>query len=144
MDVTSTILLISSKHEYIDLIGRAFQTNSNRVRLSVVNSIKDAGDYLEKSTVDLVIADYLLPDGKITEILSFGPCKCNCPMVVMVEEGDVKAIVEVMEAGAVDCLIRSEKIVAELPVISERILREVDYMPQSGVIDAASTDSQTK
>jgi len=144
MDAISTILLIGGRGEYIDLIGRAFQTSSSKVGLSVVNSIKQAREYLEKTTVDLVIADYLLADGKITEILSFGPNKCNCPMVVLAEEGDVKAIVEVMEAGAVDCLIKSPKTISELPGISERILQEADYMPQSRVINATTADSQTK
>ena len=72
---------------------------------------------------DLVIADWLLPDGEGLDLLRGEPARAMPPMVIMTSHGSERVAVEAIRAGAVDYLVKSEVALADLPHIAERAVR---------------------
>ena len=118
------ILLVEDEEPHAELVRRAFESHNDRVRLTVAGSLQDAQICLEEFRPDLVIADLVLPDGRGTELLPAGDEECCFPLVVMTSYGDQQIAVEAMKAGALDYVVKSETILADMPRIAERALRE--------------------
>ena len=63
------VLLVEDEDAHTELIHRAFEDEANLVNLTIARSLQEARNYLAAFTPDLVIVDFLLPDGKGTELL---------------------------------------------------------------------------
>ncbi len=80
------ILLVEDEPAHIELIKRAFQDRIPPVDLVIANSIQQARTHLDaliSSGLDMVITDWLLPDGHGIEILEYlqdPPCPVPAPM----------------------------------------------------------------
>ena len=101
------ILLAEDEPAHAELIRRAFQTSPGRFRLEVVGTLGEARACLAQTTPDLVITDLRLPDGEGTELLSSGAGDQPYPLVVMTSQGDERAAVESIKAGALDYVVKS-------------------------------------
>ncbi len=118
------ILLVEDEETHVELIRRSFQLKANAFSLTVSKNLQDAKDYLKMFTPDLVIADYLLPDGKGTELLEGYVEGLPYPVIVMTSYGNEKIAVDAMKSGALDYIVKSREIFADMPHICERALRE--------------------
>jgi len=65
------------------------------------DSIKQAKSF-NLNTFDLLISEMALGDGAATELLG----SCNCPVLILDEANNGKALVEAMRMGATDCLTK--------------------------------------
>jgi PAS domain S-box-containing protein len=72
---------------------------------------------------DLVIADWLLPDGEGLDLLRGEPARAMPPVVIMTSHGSERVAVEAIRAGAVDYVVKSEAALADLPHMAERAVR---------------------
>jgi len=72
---------------------------------------------------DLVIADWLLPDGEGLDLLRSEPVRAMPPVVIMTSHGSERVAVEAIRAGAVDYVVKSETALADLPHMAERAVR---------------------
>lgn len=116
------ILMVEDEEAHAEAIRRAFRQTENNFNLTWVSSIHEAFDSLQKSVPDLVITDWLLPDGKGTDLLPSG--KALFPIVLMTSHGNEKLAVEAIKAGAVDYAVKSPSMFAEVPHIAKRALRQ--------------------
>ncbi len=124
------ILLVEDEPAHAELIRRAFRTSPGRFRLETAGSLGEARACLAQTTPDLVITDLRLPDGEGTELLSSGAGDQPYPLVVMTSQGDERAAVESMKAGALDYVVKSADTLAETPRTAERALREWDHITE--------------
>jgi PAS domain S-box-containing protein len=124
------ILLVEDESAHAELISRAFYDNQKEFRLAVAATINEARSYLEASNPDLVIVDFLLPDGKGTDLLTVEKETSPYPIVMMTAYGDENLAVEAMKAGALDYVVKSESIFSDMPHIAERALREWNHIIQ--------------
>lgn len=124
------ILLVEDDDAHLELIRRSFQSQESGLSLAPLNNLQDAKNYLKKSTPDLVITDYLLPDGKGTDLLKLAGYKERLPypVIVMTGYGNEKIAVDAMKSGALDYIIKSREIFADMPHICERALREWNHI----------------
>ena len=118
------ILLVEDEEDHAELMRRAFEPRSGKFSLAVAMNLKEAKEYLAKSTPDLLIADLHLPDGNGAELLAAKEEKPRFPVVIMTSHGDEQAAVEAMKGGALDYVVKSELTFAHMPHIAERALRE--------------------
>lgn len=125
---TIHILLVEDEEAHAQLVGRAFESQAGQVNLTVAHSLHEARACLAKSIPDLVISDLLLPDGKGIELLSAGKEDTPYPIVVMTSHGDEQMAVEAMKAGVLDYVVKSDAVLADMPRIAERALREWDLI----------------
>ncbi|MGD2272246.1 MAG: response regulator [Desulfobacterales bacterium] len=124
------ILLVEDDSAHTELISRAFEDSPKAFLLAVAATLKDARSYLAASNPDLVIVDFLLPDGKGTDLLAVKKKTAPYPIVMMTAYGNQNLAVEAMKAGALDYVVKSEGIFADMPHIAARALREWNHITQ--------------
>ena len=122
------VLLVEDEDAHTELIHRAFEDEANLVNLTIARSLQEARNYLAAFTPDLVIVDFLLPDGKGTELLPAEKEDGTFPVVIMTSYGDEKVAVEAMKGGALDYVVKSDLSLAAMPRIVKRVLREWGYI----------------
>ena len=118
------ILLVEDEPAHIALIRRAFETRSAGTFLIVVNTLEEARAHFAAETMDLVIVDWLLPDGRGTDVLPASTDVTPFPVIVMTSHGNEQIAVEAMKAGALDYVVKSAETLTDMPHIAERALRE--------------------
>ena len=131
------ILLVEEKTAHAELVRRAFESAADHVALTIVSTLDAARDYLVDCTPDLLICDLKLPDGNGIDLLSKEGDACRYSVLIMTSHGDENAAVEVMKAGALDYVVKSDKAFAGMPGIAKRSLREWDHIVQRQRAEAA-------
>jgi signal transduction histidine kinase len=121
---TTEILLVEDDESHAEILNRAFESHAMKSVLTMARNLKEARSYLKKSIPDVMIADYLLPDGKGLELLYSIPENKDYPVIVMTSFGDEHVAVEAIKAGAIDYVVKSESTLLDMPHIIERALRE--------------------
>ncbi len=119
------ILLVEDDEAHVALIRKAFASHDNRVALSVASDIATARLCQERGSLDLIITDLVLPDGKGTELLARDDSPV--PVVIMTSFGDEQIAVEVLKAGASDYVVKSATTLSEMPRIAEAVLRQREH-----------------
>ncbi|MCP4403899.1 MAG: response regulator [bacterium] len=122
------ILLVEDDPGHATLISRAFQAYSNTYRLTIVGSLQEAKNAIERAVPDLVITDLLLPDGKGIHLLDFNQEERSFPVVLMTSFGSEHIAVEAIKAGALDYVVKSDITLVDMPHIAERSLREWNHI----------------
>lgn len=125
------ILLVEDNEAHAELVMRSFENWQKDYHIETVQSLAQARTFLTTSNPDLMLVDYLLPDGKGIELL---PGKMNettypiilmkTPAILMTSHGNEQLVIDAMKAGALDYIIKSEAAFENLPYTIERILRE--------------------
>ena len=138
------ILLVEDEEDHAELVRRAFEPRSGKFSLAVAMNLKEAKEYLAKSTPDLLIADLHLPDGNGAELLAAKEERPQFPVVIMTSHGDEQAAVEAMKGGALDYVVKSELTFAHMPHIAERALREWALIIEHSHAEEALRESEEK
>lgn len=118
------ILLIEDEAAHIALVRRVFESRSPDTALIVARTLEEGRAHLTTETIDLVIVDWLLPDGWGTDIIPHSDSTVQFPVIVMTSHGNEQVAVEAMKAGALDYVVKSAETLADMPHIAERALRE--------------------
>lgn len=116
--------MIEDDEAHLELISRAFSKKSDVFNLMVATSIESAKEMISKKLPNVIIADWMLPDGKGIELLPKDRDKQQIPLIIMTSFGNESIAVEAMKAGALDYVVKSNETFADMPRIVERALRE--------------------
>jgi PAS domain S-box-containing protein len=122
------VLLVEDETAHAELIRRAFKDQAAEVDLSVAETLRAAKERIAASTPDLVIVDFLLPDGQGTELLPAAKEEESYPVIIMTSHGDENVAVQAMKGGALDYVVKSDRALIAMPRIAERVLREWGYI----------------
>jgi PAS domain S-box-containing protein len=118
------VLLVEDEPGHAELARRAFEGQAGAFDVSIAETVDQARAALFGQTPpDLVIADWLLPDGEGLDLLRGGPARAMPPVVIMTSHGSERVAVEAIRAGAVDYVVKSETALADLPHMAARALR---------------------
>ena len=118
------VLLVEDEPGHAELARRAFEGQAGAFIVSVAETVDEARALLHgKTPPDLVIADWLLPDGEGLDLLRSEPVRVLPPVVIMTSHGSERVAVEAIRAGAVDYVVKSETALADLPHMAERAVR---------------------
>ena len=124
------ILILEDESAHRDLALRAFHDDPEMFRVSVAGTIREARQILEHDPPDLIIADWLLPDGKGIEVLPRRDGMVTVPLIVMTSHGDERLAVEIMKSGSIDYVVKSLSAFKELPHTARHALRDWDNILQ--------------
>ncbi|AFM27701.1 sensor histidine kinase [Desulfomonile tiedjei] len=125
------ILLVEDEEAHAEALRRAFRkAEGPPVNLTCVSNIEDALTYLSESFPDLVISDWLLPDGKGTDILPAGEEDRSFPIILMTSHGDERLAVDAMKAGAADYVVKSPLAFADMPYLALRVLQQWELVAE--------------
>jgi len=123
------ILIIEDDEAHAELIRRSFEGHWVNFALTIKIDLSAARSYLKDNTPDLVLCDWLLPDGKGIELIL--PPERDprlYPIVVMTSHGNEELAVEAMKAGALDYIVKSPEAFAQMPNFVMRALREWEHI----------------
>jgi two-component system cell cycle sensor histidine kinase/response regulator CckA len=141
---TVHILLVEDEEAHAELVRRAFRSRAPSVHLTVAGSLEEAQALQAKHPPDLIIADLFLPDGRATELLPDKGVLNGFPVVIMTSHGDEQIAVEAIKAGALDYVVKSPAIMADMPHIAQRALREWRHIVERKLADEALKESEEK
>ena len=120
------ILVVEDDDSHAELIRRGFSDLSDQYELTVASSLRQAMERIGSQRYDIVLTDYLLPDGKGRDLVS---CSAGVrPVVMMTSHGNEQVAVEALKSGALDYVVKVPEIFDALPRIVERALREWDLI----------------
>ncbi|HSD30122.1 MAG TPA: PAS domain S-box protein, partial [Vicinamibacteria bacterium] len=136
------VLLVEDEPGHAELARRAFEGRGGEFEVAVAETVDAARLALHGATPpDLVIADWLLPDGEGLDLLRGESAPAMPPVVIMTSHGSERVAVEAMRAGAVDYVVKSEVALAELPHMAERAVRHRRIEEALGDLVAGTTAS---
>ncbi len=118
------VLCVEDEIAHAKLIDRAFKKDDSPFDVIIAYSIGEARQVIAKTPPQLVIADYLLPDGKGADLVLSRENPDDFPVIIITSQGNEGIAVEVMKKGAMDYVVKSETMFQEMPQIAERTLRE--------------------
>ena len=119
------VLLVEDDPSHAELARRAFDAHPAAYEVSVVETVEAAREGLAApAPPDVVVADWRLPDGEGVDLLRGDPEGGLPPVVIMTSQGSERVAVEVMRAGAVDYVVKSEAALADLPHVASRAFRQ--------------------
>ncbi len=119
----ATVLLIEDNEDHAFLIEKSFEDHGF-FTVSTVKSIKSSEKFLENENPSLIICDLNLPDGDGIDYIIKRNLAERFPIIIITAFGSEKRTVKAMRAGVLDYVVKSEKTFNEIPVKSERVLRE--------------------
>ncbi len=115
------VLVVEDDPGHAELLVRGFEGVAG-FDLTVVASIREAREAVVAAMPDLVLTDYLLPDGAGKDLLAI--VAGQCPVLVMTSHGSEQIAVDLMKAGALDYVVKSPDSFDTMPQIVRRGLRE--------------------
>ena len=134
------ILLVEDNPTHAERIRRSFETAASPATLTVVQSLAEARAQVARQKPDVAVVDYLLPDGEWIELLAHDEERVPFPMVIMIRQGDE----QVLKAGALEYVVKSETALLDMPRTVERLLREWDNIVQRERAEKALQESEAR
>ncbi|MGR3301913.1 MAG: response regulator [Candidatus Scalindua sp.] len=126
----TNILLVEDEESHAKLISKSFESASGSVSMTFARNLHEARSSIAKSTPDLIIADFLLPDGKGIELIPANKEESPYPVIILTSHGDEEIAVEAMKADAFDYIVKSVAVMDDMPHICERIMREWNHITE--------------
>ncbi|MFQ5685498.1 MAG: response regulator [Candidatus Scalindua sp.] len=138
------VLLVEDEKSHADLICRSFESAPGLVNVEVVHNLNQARNSISQSAPDLIITDYILPDGKGTELIPPDKEKSPYPVIILTSRGDEQVAVEAMKAGAFDYIVKSEVTLDNMPHTCEKLLLEWNHTIERKQTEEALRESEEK
>ncbi len=118
------VLLVEDEPGHAELARRAFEAHPGGFVVTIAETIEEARSVLRGSfPPQIVVSDWLLPDGEGLDLLRGEAPGAMPPVVIMTSHGSERVAVEAMRAGALDYVVKSELALADLPHLAERAVR---------------------
>ncbi len=138
------ILLVEDEEPHAELISEAFCNSKTNFEVVHKDTIAGALQLLEERTPDLILSDWLLPDGTGAEFLPRDKDTIEIPLVVMTSQGNEQVAVDAMKAGALDYVVKSAETFQEMPHIVMRTVRGFAQIVDRRLAEQALRESEAK
>ncbi|HEV2693900.1 MAG TPA: PAS domain S-box protein, partial [Verrucomicrobiae bacterium] len=116
------ILLIEDEADHAELIGRALQASSSDYEILYARNLGIAREMVAQAMPDLALVDYRLPDGRGDEFVA--SASGRFPVILLTAFGNERTAVEAIKAGALDYVVKSPEMFADVAHLVQRSLRE--------------------
>jgi PAS domain S-box-containing protein len=121
------VLVVDPEPSQAELARQAFERRGGAYRVSITHTIGGAREALRGGErPDIVIAEGQLPDGEGLDLLRGEPGEALPPVVIVTRTGTEGSALEALQAGAVDYVMKSDRTPADLPLLAERALAEIE------------------
>src|SRR6058998_4198798 len=107
-----------------ELTHRHLVRQAPHIKLAVVGTVAEAVERVTIGDMDVMLADYCLPDGTGLDLLDAVKSRgLQVPVVLVTGSGDADITVRLLKAGATDYLVKRPGYLATLPVVLESAFR---------------------
>ena len=118
------LLLLEDEVAHVQAIRRALATAEFPIEIRVASSLRDYTEQVKVRVPSIVVMDLTLPDGSPQDSLNLLLQKTKFPVLVMTSSGNEAMAVAAMKAGALDYLVKSPEVFADMPRYVQRAMRE--------------------
>lgn len=122
------VLVIEDDEAHAELIERAFEGHRVDFNLTSKRNLADALDYIKANRPDIVVSDWLLPDGRGIDVIQKYKERLPFPVLMMTSHGNEEMAVEAMKSGALDYIVKSQDVFINMPNFVLRGLREWEHI----------------
>jgi len=136
------VLIVDDEPAHAEAVRRALVGAETRMEVQVANSLREFREAVAVHKPDLVLLDFLLPDGRADTALISPPENAPFPMVVMTSHGDEQVAVTTIQRGALDYVVKSPAAFADMPRTVERTLRAWRTLQESRQAQEALRDNE--
>lgn len=119
-----SLLLLEDEVAHVQAIRRALATADIPIEIRVASSLHDYSEQVKEWLPSIVVMDLTLPDGSPEESLNLLLQNTKFPVLVMTSSGNEAMAVAAMKAGALDYLVKSPEVFADMPRYVQRAMRE--------------------
>ena len=136
-----SLIVLEDETSHVNAICRAFEDADPPVDVRVASSLLEYCEMVAARPPDIALLDLNLPDGNKMEALSLLSKSNPFPVLVMTSCGNEAVAVAAMKAGALDYLVKSPEVFADMPRTVRRVLGEwnlSEYSRQAGDQDRAN------
>lgn len=144
MDDSIHILLIEDDPAHAELIQRAFEDRGNGAHLTVAQTLSQARAQITDSLPMLIIADWRLPDGDSSELLTEEHRASAPPIIIMTSYGSERNAVEAIKSGALDYIVKSSESMTDMPHIAERAIQQWKILQEQERIQKALAEREAQ
>jgi PAS domain S-box-containing protein len=123
-ELQPSILVIEDDPAHAEAITRSLELLTQRYRVRIARSLREAKLALSVECPALVLADLRLHDGNALDMLPHAPEHGEFPLLVLTSQGDERTAVQAIRAGALDYVVKSPDSLAELHDTVERVLKD--------------------
>jgi PAS domain S-box-containing protein len=142
--VLHSLLIVEDDESHIELIQRAFEAQPDCVNLTFARTLKGAKEMIMAHPPDLIIADWLLPDGNGGELITHTAGTRTVPVLMMTSHGNENLAVEMIKAGAIDYIVKSDVTLITMPHIVRNAWLEWNAEKTRKRMTAALEESEQK
>ena len=118
------ILLVEDDDDHAELVRRAIEPCGQEFQLAVVRSLAEARTAIAESEPDMLVVDFVLPDGRGIDLLPPEGDVIEWPVLLVTSCGNEEVAVEAMKRGAVDYAVKSIATMEELPYRLRSVQRQ--------------------
>src|SRR2546425_2576807 len=107
-----------------ELTHRHLARHAPHIKLTIAGTVTEALERVTIGDMDVMLADYRLPDGTGLALLEVVKARgLEVPVVLVTGSGDADVTVRLLKAGATDYLVKRPEYLATLPVVLESAFR---------------------
>ncbi len=117
------VLLVEDEPAHAKLMSRALSDSAQKHIVLHAPNLAEARRICEQTRPDVAIVDLVLPDGRGTDLLE-GHQTLEYPIIILTSQGDERVAVQAIKLGAADYVIKSAPVMADMPGIVRRAVRE--------------------
>lgn len=139
-----TLLLVEPSDDVALMVEDALAPVAATVKMVRALNLVEARSWLDHYTPDIAVVDTVLPDGRGFSLLHPDKSTAPFPLVLLTEAGCEAEVVDAIKAGAVDYLIKSPELLANLPRIVDRALRQWGYIIRQRLTEDALRESENR
>lgn len=125
MTTIKNVLIVEDETAHFELIERGFEKRKDEFHLQRAACLAEALYIIETYPPDIIISDWKLPDGVGTSLI-FKDSRnhLKIPIILMTSFGNESFAVEAIKLGVLDYVVKSPEILADLPHLIDRTMRE--------------------
>lgn len=138
------VLLVEDDPAHTMLIRRSLEAAPLDYRLVAVDRLAAAREYLAGHSPQVAIVDLVLPDGRGIDLLPATGDPPRFPTIVLTSQGNERVAVETIKAGALDYVIKSAAVLADMPNIIRNSLRQWQLISEREAARQALAESEER
>jgi PAS domain S-box-containing protein len=120
------VLLVEDSPDQADLM-RDYLALQPNFDLDWAQNLQSAWDFLNSSSYDVILLDYMLPDGTGLDMLEkLEENKVEIPVIMVTGQGDERVAAQTIQKGAVDYLVKGGDYFTALPALIGKVRRHAD------------------
>ena len=125
--MSTRLLLVDDDAELLDIAGMLFKQTDPGFELVVARSVKEALEILDREEIDVVIADYLMPDATGLDLLEALRCASDTIGFVMwTAHSREDVVIKALNLGADFYVLKGTDIKEQLISIRDIIRKVID------------------